>query len=100
MTRAMADVDLREEIAAERRELADVLSGLSGQSWDSSTLCAGWRVREVVAHMTIGDRSPIGLRDDQGGGDQRSRDRLTVFLTRRGRTPHPITPAGFGGDAI
>jgi uncharacterized protein (TIGR03083 family) len=40
-------------IAAERRELAAVLSGLPEESWNAPTLCAGWRVREVVAHMTM-----------------------------------------------
>lgn len=40
-------------IAAERRDLADVLAGLSPQAWEQPSLCAGWRVREVVAHMTM-----------------------------------------------
>jgi uncharacterized protein (TIGR03083 family) len=47
------DPDLAPAIAAERRELAEVLRGLPPPSWDSPTLCAGWRVREVVAHMTM-----------------------------------------------
>ena len=45
--------ELRALIAAERRELADVLAGLSAEAWDQPTLCAGWRVREVVAHITM-----------------------------------------------
>jgi uncharacterized protein (TIGR03083 family) len=49
----MLDSDLGVVIAAERRDLADVLSGLPPGSWDAPTLCAGWRVREVVAHMTM-----------------------------------------------
>jgi uncharacterized protein (TIGR03083 family) len=40
-------------IAAERRDLADVLAGLSPEAWEQPSLCTGWRVREVVAHMTI-----------------------------------------------
>jgi uncharacterized protein (TIGR03083 family) len=40
-------------IAAQRAELAEVLAGLPGPSWDEPTLCAGWRVREVVAHITM-----------------------------------------------
>jgi len=43
--------ELAAEIAAERRDLARVLGDLP--DWDASTLCAGWRVREVVAHMTM-----------------------------------------------
>lgn len=49
----MTDTDVREAIAAERHELAAVLTGLSAEMWDAQTLCAGWRVREVVAHMTM-----------------------------------------------
>ena len=49
----MTDAELRKEIAAERRELAAVLAGLPARLWDTPTLCAGWRVREVVAHTTM-----------------------------------------------
>ncbi|MFB7667323.1 maleylpyruvate isomerase family mycothiol-dependent enzyme [Kitasatospora sp. NPDC056138] len=51
--------DVRTAIAAERRELADLLDGLSAAQWDAPTLCAGWRVREVAAHMTMGFRYSI-----------------------------------------
>lgn len=44
---------LRDEIGAERAELAALLSGLPDQAWDAPTLCAGWRVREVVAHLSM-----------------------------------------------
>ncbi len=46
-------IAVREAIAAERRELAELLNALPAQSWDAQSLCAGWRVREVVAHMTM-----------------------------------------------
>jgi len=47
------DTTIRDMIAAQRAELAEVLTGLPGPSWDEPTLCAGWRVREVVAHITM-----------------------------------------------
>jgi uncharacterized protein (TIGR03083 family) len=40
-------------IAAERRELAGVLSGLSADQWQGPSLCAGWTVAHVVAHLTM-----------------------------------------------
>jgi uncharacterized protein (TIGR03083 family) len=49
----MTETEISEAVAAERRDLAEVLSGLPAQAWDTQTLCAGWRVREVVAHMTM-----------------------------------------------
>jgi uncharacterized protein (TIGR03083 family) len=52
-------MDVREAIAGERREMADLLDGLPAEAWDSPTLCAGWRVREVVAHTTMPFRYSI-----------------------------------------
>ncbi|MBO1414042.1 maleylpyruvate isomerase family mycothiol-dependent enzyme [Streptomyces sp. FH025] len=47
---------IREQIAAERRELAEVFTGLTEEQWNSPSLCEGWRVREVAAHMSTGFR--------------------------------------------
>src|SRR5581483_12371831 len=44
---------IRDMIATQRAELAEVLAGLPEPGWDEPTLCAGWRVREVVAHITM-----------------------------------------------
>jgi uncharacterized protein (TIGR03083 family) len=44
---------IRDMIAAQRAELAEILAGLPGPSWDEPTLCEGWRVREIVAHITM-----------------------------------------------
>jgi uncharacterized protein (TIGR03083 family) len=49
----MAPDDLMPMIAAERRTFADLLAGLAEPDWDAPSLCTGWRVREVVAHMTM-----------------------------------------------
>jgi uncharacterized protein (TIGR03083 family) len=40
-------------IDAERLGVADLLAGLSPQQWEIPSLCAGWRVREVAAHLTL-----------------------------------------------
>ena len=42
----------------ERRELADLLEGLSDEQWDVPSLCAGWRVRDVAAHLTLAHMGP------------------------------------------
>jgi uncharacterized protein (TIGR03083 family) len=36
---------------AERADLADFLATLRPEQWDAPTLCSGWRVRDVVAHV-------------------------------------------------
>jgi len=48
-----ADIELQPAVAAEFRALADVLEGASDTQWGTPSLCEGWRVREVVAHMTM-----------------------------------------------
>lgn len=37
---------------AQRADLADLLAGLTDQQWSSPSLCDGWRVRDVAAHLT------------------------------------------------
>jgi uncharacterized protein (TIGR03083 family) len=44
---------IQDMIAAQRAELAAVLAALPAAGWDQPTLCAGWRVREAVAHITM-----------------------------------------------
>lgn len=36
---------------AEREELRDLLTGLTAEQWRVPSLCAGWSVRDVVAHV-------------------------------------------------
>ncbi|MEW1953139.1 maleylpyruvate isomerase N-terminal domain-containing protein [Terrabacter sp. NPDC080008] len=36
---------------AERTDLADLLAGLNPAQWLVESLCEGWRVRDVVAHV-------------------------------------------------
>ncbi|MGW2746211.1 maleylpyruvate isomerase family mycothiol-dependent enzyme [Streptomyces sp. NPDC001450] len=91
-----APVDVRASIAAERRELADVLDGLTGDQWDAPTLCDGWRVRDVAAHMSVGFRYSFGstaLEFARAGGSLR---RMTERLARRDAaalTPHELAAA-------
>ncbi|HEX6476843.1 MAG TPA: maleylpyruvate isomerase family mycothiol-dependent enzyme [Acidimicrobiales bacterium] len=51
-----ADDDLQPLIAGDYLALADLLEGLSPARWETPSLCEGWRVREVVAHMTMPGR--------------------------------------------
>jgi uncharacterized protein (TIGR03083 family) len=41
------------ETRAERERLAGLLGDLTPEQWGAPSLCDGWRVREVVAHMTM-----------------------------------------------
>lgn len=46
-------VDLFEEIADERRRVADLLSGLTDEQLGTASLCRGWSVKEVAAHLVV-----------------------------------------------
>lgn len=47
------ETTVADEVAAELAELADLLEALPPSAWDAPSLCPGWRVREVVAHLTL-----------------------------------------------
>jgi len=45
--------DLQPLVAADYLALAGLLDGLPPARWDTPSLCERWRVREVVAHITM-----------------------------------------------
>lgn len=47
------DTDARAAATAECQDLAALLSAMPPPSWDLPSLCAGWRVREAIAHLTM-----------------------------------------------
>lgn len=42
---------LLEQWAAERQELIELCRNLKPEEWETPSLCEGWRVRDVVAHL-------------------------------------------------
>lgn len=44
-------MDLMLEAERDRAELADLLEDLAPEEWAAPSLCAGWTVRDVVAHL-------------------------------------------------
>lgn len=45
-------------IAGQRRAVADLLAGITAAEWETPSLCAGWRVRDVAAHLAIAPQPP------------------------------------------
>ncbi len=62
--------DVQALVATEYWRLADLLEGLADTDWDTPSLCQGWRVREVVAHMTM----PVRYDEQAFVSELRARD--------------------------
>lgn len=45
-------------IEQERRRIADLLDTVADHEWDTPSLCAGWRVRDVAAHVALAPQPP------------------------------------------
>ncbi len=99
-------------IAAERIGLAEDLSGLDDEQWVCPSLCAAWRVRDVVAHLTMPFHVSLPkmvlmmvknrfdfdkLSSRYATSDARPVAELVDDLRRNAQ--HRFTPPGFGPDA-
>jgi uncharacterized protein (TIGR03083 family) len=65
-------VELQDLVGDSYRRQADLLRGQDVASWDSPSLCAGWRVRELIAHLTMAARytpQQFGLELAAANGD-------------------------------
>ena len=56
----MDDTQMWQTIDSERALTADLLAGLTDVEWTYPSLCVGWTVREVAAHLTLGHRIGLG----------------------------------------
>jgi uncharacterized protein (TIGR03083 family) len=100
-------------IARERRELADTLSGLDTNQWTTPSLCQGWTVHDVAAHLLMPLVTPIprvilamaanGFNFDRANVKltarvaQRSNAELVTGL--RANAEHRFKPPGMGPEA-
>jgi uncharacterized protein (TIGR03083 family) len=50
---SMSTDDSWQVVAEQRLAIAELLAGLSEADWEQPSLCAGWRVRDVAAHVTL-----------------------------------------------
>ena len=58
---AMSD-DIWPVVHAERRALAEDLAGLTPEQWATPSLCSGWSVHDVLAHMVAtAQETPAGF---------------------------------------
>lgn len=104
-------MDVKQLAAAERRDLADLLETLTPAQWDTPSLCEGWTVRDVAAHVVsyeelsmrdvitrfakgrlrLGGANALGVQEYAARGAEE-----IIALLRAHAIPRGIT-AGFGG---
>jgi uncharacterized protein (TIGR03083 family) len=75
-------------IGSERRSLAEQLESLTDQQWETPSLCTGWRVRDVSAHIALVPTAPglwalLGGVVKVGGNPNRFNHDLAVEHARR-----------------
>ena len=107
-------MDVWDEIAASRRELADYLDTLTDADWNTKSLCAGWTVKDVAAHLVLPLTTPVrkvvlsmvanGFSFDKAN-DKMSRKLAAnntpqqLVATLRAQADKKFTPPGFGPEA-
>ena len=99
-------------VASERRRLADDLDGMTDTQWTTASLCAGWQVRDVVAHLVWPTETSLPkmllkaatkgfnfdkLSDEAARADSRSQHQLAEAL--RANADSSFKPPGMGPDA-
>jgi uncharacterized protein (TIGR03083 family) len=104
---------IRDWIATERRALADVFDGLTAEQWAAPSLCEGWTVAHVAAHMTMPFRysAPRFVLEmvRARGSFHRLNDRIAardhtvpqaeLAAVLRDNAEHPWRPPGAGWEA-
>ena len=68
----------------ERALLLDALASLTREQWDVPTVCAGWSVKDIAAHLVADDLSAVsGGRDGYGEWFDGPWDELLAFINGR-----------------
>ncbi|MCZ2806442.1 maleylpyruvate isomerase family mycothiol-dependent enzyme [Modestobacter sp. VKM Ac-2983] len=82
-------VTMLPEVAAQRHALADLLDTLDRDEWSAPSLCLGWTVHDVLAHLTLSTRQSTAgmvLRILRARGDF---DRAEARAARERAAAHP-----------
>ncbi len=82
-TRWGPPLDVLPLFAREEQALLDVLTGLDAEQWAAPTVCAGWTVHDLAAHILGGKLGRLSRdRDDYRMTAPRAGERLGDFIDR------------------
>jgi uncharacterized protein (TIGR03083 family) len=77
----------------ERADLAEFLAMLSSQQWGVESLCSGWRVRDVIAHLLSYDELDIRALVGRFARAARAARGTSAAARVARRVPRPHRPA-------
>lgn len=76
-------LDVRPLFTGERAALLELLSGLGAVEWERPTVCPGWTVKDVAAHLLGDDLGRLArTRDGFLGNEPGSGESLLAFVNR------------------
>jgi len=67
----------------ERAALLDLLESLDPPAWERETVCAGWAVRDIAAHLVGDDLGLVSRARDAYRLERRDHEDLVVFINRQ-----------------
>ena len=102
-----------DNVADERRRLADELEGFTETQWSTPSLCDGWSVKDTAAHLTTTFHTSMPkfmLKVITSGGFNRANAKIAVDEASqrstsdivdelRANAEHRFTPPGLGPEA-
>lgn len=102
-----ADDDIGRLIVEQRNRLGELAGTLADAEWDHPSLCAGWRVRDVLAHCVqshvatparlvaelVAARLRLAVRNERWVAARRGRDRSAVLAEYRSTVHRLAVPA-------
>jgi uncharacterized protein (TIGR03083 family) len=102
-----------DDVASERRQLADVLEGLTEAQLSEPSLCDGWTVKDTAAHLTTTFHTSMPkfmVQIVMSGGfnnatrkaairEASSRSIVDIAEELRANAEHRFTPPGLGAEA-
>ncbi len=83
----------------ERLDLADLLDDLTAAEWDRPSLCAGWRVRDVAAHLALAQTGPARAAVDLARAGGSLRRMIHDTAVRHAQHPPAVLTARIRGMA-
>jgi uncharacterized protein (TIGR03083 family) len=78
---------VNDELRTEREILTSYLEALAEGAWDKESLCEGWRVRDVIAHI-VGNAVDIAAGNTTDAGSESYNQRQ--IEERKGKTPREL----------